>query len=328
MKLAPRWTSEATNTADRWKQSFSALVGNAFRRKDASLSIQVPAVLAESEKTQRIVLDCETKPKRRNGGAANPHLRSILASGTERYVEHLRYLTGIREEFYQIPDAPDPLDPLLPNWENGFLPGLDIVSLHGFLRRYNPKRYVEIGSGNSTKVARRAINMHCLQTSITSIDPHPRSDIDKICDRVVRTGIEDVDLTEMASLEAGDIFFLDGSHRAYMNSDVTVFFLEILPILKPGVLVQIHDICLPYDYPGEWRDRCYSEQYLLGCALLYGSDRFRIELPGAFVSYDAALSREFADLWNDSHLRNAREKHGASFWFSIPGTPVGLDTPG
>lgn len=97
------------------------------------------------------------------------------------------------------------------------------------------------------------------------------------------------------------------------------FFLEILPILKPGILVTSMTSAFHTTYPGEWWDRCYSEQYLLGCALLYGSERFQIEFPGAFVSYDAALSLAFADFWSDPLLRNAREKHGASFWFRIAG---------
>ena len=189
-----------------------------------------------------IELDYEVAPQRRNGGAPHPRLQSILASGTERYLDHLRYLNSIREDFIEIPEKADATNPFLPNWDNGFLPGLDIVSLHGFVRWYNPKQYFEIGSGNSTKVARRAIEMHGLRTKITSVDPNPRSEIDKLCDRVVRSGIETIDLQELASLEAGDILFFDGSHYAYMNSDVTVVFLEILPMLQPGVVVQIHDI--------------------------------------------------------------------------------------
>ena len=293
-----------------------------MRQSDIDLSEPGFSTTAGSNRLKTITLEYEIEPKPRNGGAANRHLHSVLANGTGRYLDHLRYLTGIREEFYDLPRAADPSNSSLPHWDNGFLPGLDIVSLHGYLRRGNPKRYFEIGSGNSTKIVRRAIDMHRLRTAITSVDPHPRAEIDKICDRVVRTGIEHMDLTEVASLEAGDVLFLDGSHHAYMNSDVTVFFLEILPILDPGVLIQVHDICLPYDYPSDWWHRCYSEQYLLGCALLYGADHFRIEFPSMFVSRDPALSPALAGFWDDPFLRDVPHKHGASFWFRIADQPL------
>lgn len=289
-------------------------LGRIFSRQPKGSSVSS----GESQKIGAIELEYEIAPKRRHGGAANPHLKSILSRGNDRYLEHLRYLKGIREDFFEIPADADASQPLLPYWQNGFLPALDIACLHGFLRRDRPRRYVEIGSGNSTKVARRAIQMHGLPTTVTSIDPQPRAEIDQICDRVIRTGVEDVGIEEFASLENGDVLFFDGSHHAYMNSDVTVFFLEILPALKPGVLVQIHDICLPYDYPATWWKRCYSEQYLLGCALLYGPERFQIEMPNMFVSTDQNFRDAFADLWNDRRLGVTENKHGASFWFRIP----------
>src|SRR5690606_30946570 len=93
-------------------------------------------------------------------------------------------------------------------------------------------------------------------------------EIDMICDNVFREPLEDVGLEIFDALGAGDILYIDNSHRAFMNSDVTVVFLDILPRLKPGVLVQIHDVTLPYDYPEVWIDRHYSEQYLLAAWLL------------------------------------------------------------
>ncbi len=79
-----------------------------------------------------------------------------------------------------------------------------------------------------------------------------------------------MDLALFRELQAGDVLFIDSSHRCFMNSDVTVLFLEVLPNLPPGVLVQVHDIFIPYDYPREWVERYYAEQYLLSCYLLLG----------------------------------------------------------
>ena len=264
-----------------------------------------------------INLEYELHPKPRNGGAANVLLHEIISRGTDSYVEHLEYFKSIRNEFFAIREHPDPNTPTMPHWDNGFLPGLDIVSLHGLLRRHNPRTYLEVGSGNSTKVARRCVEMHKLRTKIVSIDPQPRAEVDAICDCVVRTGFEEAGLDQALNLQAGDFLFFDGSHHAYMNSDTTVFFLEVLPKLKPGILVQVHDICLPYDYPATWCDRFYSEQYLLASALLFGADRLPIVLANMFISQDPKLGLLVARLWDDSRLRSVVHKHGASFWFSV-----------
>jgi hypothetical protein len=89
-----------------------------------------------------------------------------------------------------------------PTWNNDFLPGLDIVAIYGLLRELNPKQYIEIGSGNSTKVVRKAIIEGELQTKITSIDPYPRSQIDSLADTVIRMPIEDMkDYSAIENLE-------------------------------------------------------------------------------------------------------------------------------
>src|SRR5207249_4908129 len=145
-----------------------------------------------------------------------------------------------------------------------------------FITMNNPKRFFEIGSGDSTRFARQAIRDHQLQTTITSFDPRPCAKIDDICDHSFRTPLEECNPEIFNQLEAGDILFVDGSHRVFTNSDVTVVFVEILPLLKPGVFIQFHDICLPYDYPQEWNRRFYSEQYLLATYILAQTNVFEI----------------------------------------------------
>jgi hypothetical protein len=140
--------------------------------------------------------------------------------------------------------------------------------LYSLLAQHNPRHYVEVGSGNSTKFARRAIRDHGLQTRITSIDPFPRAEIDSICDRVIREPVEHVALDTFDMLQPGDILFIDSSHRTFMNSDVTALSLDVLPRLPAGVIVEVHDITLPGDYPPQWTGRYYSEQYLLAAYLL------------------------------------------------------------
>ena len=93
-------------------------------------------------------------------------------------------------------------------------------------------------------------SQHSPLTKITSIDPYPRAEIDRLSQVIVRKPFESLKADQtLADLEAGDMLFIDNSHRVLPNSDATVFFLEWLPKLADGVIVQIHDIYLPWDYP-------------------------------------------------------------------------------
>lgn len=114
---------------------------------------------------------------------------------------------------------------------------------------------------------------------------------------------------------AGDIVFLDGSHRVGMGSDVTLFFLEVLPRLAPGVLVHIHDIYLPNDYPPELVGRNYSEQYMLAAVLLAAGSRYLIELPAFYVTH-SGLVNPGVEPWRRLTAAGLAI-HGESFWFRV-----------
>jgi hypothetical protein len=207
---------------------------------------------------------------------------------------------------------------LSPRWVNGWFPAVDSISLYGLLAARNPRWYVEVGSGNSTMFARQAIEDHGLRTEIVSIDPFPRADIDRICDRVIRQPCEDVPADVFDALSAQDILFVDNSHRSFPNSDVTVFFTEILPNLPSGIIYGLRDILLPWDYPDEWRDRYYNEQYLLAAYLLGGAGGDEILLPNAYVSYHAPeLLAPIAGILDNPTLAGI-EKTGAAFWMCRP----------
>ena len=90
--------------------------------------------------------------------------------------------------------------------------------------------------------------------------------------------------------------FVDNSHRLVTNSDATVVLLELLPRLPGGVLVGIHDIVLPHDYPPGWNERFYSEQYSLAAFDLGGHMGYRIELAAYYCNHDAELAATLAPL--------------------------------
>jgi hypothetical protein len=263
---------------------------------------------------QLILLEYPIRPTPRYGYGKPPHPRlyEIIDRDRNKYKNTLESFLSFKEYFLKIPvrTADSSQEPC---WINGWLPGLDSAAIYSFLCLNNPKRFFEIGSGYSTKLARKAILNHKLQTKITSIDPHPRAEIDSICDTVIRQSLEDTNLKIFNELEAGDILYVDGSHRCFTNSDATVFFLDILPRLKAGVFVEIHDILLPYDYPPEWEEGYCSEQYLLAVYILAEGNKFNIVLPNAFISKDPELNRILDPLWHNPEMKDV-EKHGGSFW--------------
>jgi hypothetical protein len=263
---------------------------------------------------QLIALDYPVHPQSRYGHGRPPHpqLATMVEAHRASYRETLASWTALAGDFARIPLEAEAASE--PHWRNGWLEGLDAAALYAFIAHTKPVRYVEIGSGHSTRFARRAVGDHGLQTTITSIDPHPRAEIDAICDRVVRSGLEAADLSLFDDLVAGDIVFFDGSHRVFTNSDVTVFFLDVLPRLAAGVLVQVHDIYLPDDYPPHLHDRYYSEQYLLAAYLLGAGGDIEVVLPNAFVSGHAELRGIVEAAWGEAPM-NAIEPRGASFWF-------------
>lgn len=248
----------------------------------------------------------------------NPHqvLLKIIEENCFGYTNLLQKFLQYKDQLQDINCDFDPLQPSEPHWNNMFLPCLDAISLYCILSLQKPKKFIEIGSGNSTKFARRAILDNNLPTKIISIDPRPRAEIDQICDEIYRQPAEMANLDLFRGLESGDILFVDNSHRAFTNSDVTTIFLDVLPILQSGVIVEFHDIFLPYDYPKEWNNRFYSEQYLLGMYLLGGKGHKEVLLPNAYVSHNNTLNNILSPLWVNPNLNNC-VKGGASFWMKM-----------
>ncbi len=203
-------------------------------------------------------------------------------------------------------------------WHNKYLPGLDLIFLYMMVKENKPARILEIGSGHSTAVMHKAIVDGNLSTQITCIDPHPRRSLNQLKHEGIPEALENLKSFEMFSrLTAGDILFFDGSHVALANSDVTVFFMEILPRLAPGVLIQIHDIYLPFDYPQDMVNRGYNEQYLLAQLLRFGwPGHIEVLFPAYWMSRQENFQKEMdSGLWD--HLPSPIEKHGGSFWFTL-----------
>jgi hypothetical protein len=268
-----------------------------------------------SPKHQKVILEYPLDLKARYSKPPHQKLLDIIKSGDSIYEDHLKEFLNHTEYLQSIKKMTNASEPQEPVWNNGYLPGMDIINLTGVLGRYRPNHYVEIGSGNSTKVARAAINHFELSTKITSIDPYPRVEIDELSDKTIRKTIDKADLSIFEQLEPNDVLFVDNSHVCFPNSDVTIFFLDILPRLKKGVVVHVHDIYIPYDYPDFMIERYYSEQYMLSTYLLFASN-YQVILPNYYMSETPHLSSILDPIYDHKNLKGV-ERHGGSFWFVI-----------
>ena len=91
--------------------------------------------------------------------------------------------------------------------------------------------------------------------------------------KVIEKAVQEVELELFQTLDAGDILFVDSSHVVKIGSDVAHIIFEILPRLKPGVIVHFHDVFYSFEYPKEWvkEGRAWNEDYFLRAFLQYNS---------------------------------------------------------
>jgi len=176
---------------------------------------------------------------------------------------------GCSEELKGIPDSKT--NELAFHFNNVSFESGDSEFLYNLIRLKRPARVFEIGSGNSTLMAKKAIDRNRMEDPAyrcrhLCIEPYEQPWLERIGVAVVRQRVEEVDKGIFAELGKDDILFIDSSHVIRPQGDVLFEYLELLPALKTGVIVHIHDIFSPRDYPQEWvRDevRLWNEQYLL-----------------------------------------------------------------
>lgn len=175
--------------------------------------------------------------------------------------------------------------------ENGTYADFDAATLYAMLRHLKPKRYVEVGCGFSSRASSLALSRNEADGKACQCDyvePFPSAQFLelKLPGTFHRKKVQEMPLEVFQKLEAGDVLFIDTSHVLKTQSDVEFELLRVLPLLKPGVWVHVHDIFTPYDYPAEWvlgAPRAgNNEQYGLECLLSGGCD-WQVELPVHFL---------------------------------------------
>lgn len=196
---------------------------------------------------------------------------------------------------------------------------LDSRALFVLLRTWRPARIIEVGSGYSSLLM-ADVNTRFLAgaADITCIEPYPRPFLLKTMPgitRLMHARVQEVPLSTFDALQAGDVLFIDSSHVSKTGSDVNMLLLTVLPRLRPGVRVHVHDIFLPQDYPRDWVLKLqyhWNEQYLLQALLARNSSVFRV----LFGSHYAHL--RFPRLVGAAlGLPSGPGYGGGSFWFEV-----------
>lgn len=160
----------------------------------------------------------------------------------------------------------------------------DAVLLHSMIREYKPNNIIEIGSGYSSCVMLDTREFWLKDNmNVTCIEPYPKrllanikeGDKEQICLR--EEFVQKVPLEVFDALEENDILFIDSSHVAKVGGDVLYEYFDILPRIKSGVIIHIHDIFYPFTYPKHWilSGRAYDEGFILR-ALLTDSNAYEI----------------------------------------------------
>lgn len=195
-----------------------------------------------------------------------------------------------REELLSIPK--DKIAPDKFGYNNGSYESGDAELLYNIIRHYKPRKIIEIGSGQSTLMARIALSRNSdegsQECSHICIEPYEQPWLESKGIDVIRKRVEFCEKSLFETLEENDILFIDSSHIIRPQGDVLYELLEIIPILKKGVLIHVHDIFTPRDYPRNWvvnDRRLWNEQYLLEAFLSFNS-HFKILLAANWLTHN------------------------------------------
>lgn len=186
------------------------------------------------------------------------------------------------ERYADMLESFDAGPPLAPRWTQDWFPRLDAAAAYAITRETRPRRIVEVGCGHSTRFFARAVDDGALATRILAIDPAPRAEIGQLAGvELRRETVQAAGEAPFRALRPGDILAIDSSHILMPGTDVDMLLNRVLVSLPTGVMVHVHDIFLPDDYPPDWEWRGYNEQ--LGVAQLVAGAGWRIEFASHYV---------------------------------------------
>ena len=191
------------------------------------------------------------------------------------------------------------------NIKNSFFEEGDAEIYYSIIRHLKPKNIIEIGSGHSSLIALEAVDKNYkvdqIKSELLCIEPYENKWLEEKGVNVIRKKIEEVKEDLFINLKKNDILFIDSSHVIKPQGDILKIFLELFPKLNKGVVIHIHDIFTPRDYPSKWlkeENRFYNEQYLFE-AIMDHSKRYKI-----LLSLNLLKNDYFKDLKNSCPYLN------------------------
>lgn len=198
----------------------------------------------------------------------------------------LKSFSQFEKEYNRIPIMPTGIDYEF-HFNNYAFDGVDALLYYSLIRSFKPKNIIEIGCGWSSKIAAQAA-LKNINTKLICVEPYPQEFMKRGypgLTKLYSKDVQELPLSFFSQLGENDILFIDSSHTVKTGGDVNYLFLEVLPRLKKGVLIHIHDIFFPYDYPQDWvlkEHRYWAEQYLLQAFLIFNS-KFKIIYSNSFI---------------------------------------------
>jgi len=196
-------------------------------------------------------------------------------------------------------------------YRNGMFGHGDADYLYNMIRYFKPGKFVEIGSGFSTLMARKAMQQNSVSEAgyhceHICIEPYEAKWLDGSGARIYRKRVEEMEKQVFNMLGRNDMLFIDSSHIIRPGGDVLMEYLEILPSLQPGVIVHIHDIFTPFYYPREWmvnKRLFWNEQYLVE-ALLTMNTKYEVisALHYLWTEHTEAFSAKFPKVTRNNAL--------------------------
>ncbi len=186
------------------------------------------------------------------------------------------------------------------SFHNSWFTYADATILYLMMMSFRPKRIVEVGSGHSSALMLDVNNTEFNNSiSLTFIDPNPQDrlmglirDADKKSANIIPEMVQDVDIATFTRLEANDILFIDNSHVSKIGSDVNHMFFEVLPKLKKGVVIHIHDIFSGFMYPKHWIydvKTNWNEIFLCRAFLMYNTSFEILFFPDYLINKEPEL---------------------------------------
>lgn len=234
-----------------------------------------------------------------------------------REAAQLELLQELAKFYPSMPFTPEPQNGFRYYFDNWKFSYSDAIFLHLMIRHFKPRRIIEVGSGFSSTVMLDT-NEHFFDSSIdlNFIEPYPDhfysviKPEDRQRNRIIPQRLQEVDPALFAELEPGDFLFVDSTHVSKTGSDVNRMLFDILPVVKPGVIIHFHDIFYPFEYPKDWvlgwAGFGWNEIYILR-AYLTDNPNYKILLFNTYL-------QQFHQQWFQQHMPLCLKNTGGSLW--------------